>query len=423
MSRRPFAAVLAFLLLAAAARAQETRTVPPDLPAALALDTAVLKARLRPLTKAEVEAELDGWLALLREESLRISDVEVAAIESAEATEVETLNEKSVQLRAERSKLVERIDAVITSYERKGGDVEQARAYVSSVVAAPTVTGWKAARATAAAWLRSREGGLELAKRSGLALVILIAAIVLARLLAALTSRAMKRLSRTTALIREFVVKAVSRTTLALGLLSALGSLGVSMSPMLAAIGAAGLVIGLALQDTLGNLASGLMILVYRPFDTGHVVETGGASGKVAGMSLMTTTIKTFDNQILHVPNSRVWNDIITNKTASTTRRVDMTFGVSYGDDLRKTQKVLEEVVRAHAKVLEDPEPMIRVHELGESSINFIVRPWVKTDDYWEVYWDLNRAVKERFDEEDITIPFPQRDVHLFEEGVPGASA
>jgi small conductance mechanosensitive channel len=134
-------------------------------------------------------------------------------------------------------------------------------------------------------------------------------------------------------------------------------------------------------------------------------------------MSLMTTTLMTFDNQVLHVPNSRVWNDLITNKTASSTRRVDMTFGVSYGDDLQKTQSVLEEVVRAHPKVLADPEPNVRVHALADSSINFIVRPWVKTDDYWEVFWDLNRTVKERFDQEGITIPFPQRDLHMFQEG------
>jgi small conductance mechanosensitive channel len=417
MSLRPLAAVLAALILSAAAPAQEATTVPPDLSAALELDTSILKAQLRPLTKDTVALELDGWLELLRAECTRISEVEVAVIRASGEAEVEELNEERVKLRGERSKLIERVDVVIAALEAKGGDVEEARAYVSSVVAVPTVTGWRAGVATARAWLVSRDGGLELARRIGLAALILAAAWALARLLAALTARALKRLTHTTALIREFAVKSVSRLVLAFGILAALAQLGVSMTPMLAAIGAAGLVIGLALQDTLGNLASGLMILVYRPFDAGDVVETGGASGRVSGMSLMTTTLMTFDNQVLHVPNSRVWNDLITNKTASSTRRVDMTFGVSYGDDLQKTQSVLEEVVRAHPKVLADPEPNVRVHALADSSINFIVRPWVKTDDYWEVFWDLNRTVKERFDQEGITIPFPQRDLHMFQAG------
>jgi small conductance mechanosensitive channel len=158
------------------------------------------------------------------------------------------------------------------------------------------------------------------------------------------------------------------------------------------------------------------MILLYRPFDVGDVVEAGGVSGKVSHMSLVNTTFMTFDNQRLVVPNNNIWGAVITNVTAQRTRRVDLVFGISYGDDIEKAEKVLHEIVDAHEAVLDDPEPTIRLHELGESSVNFIVRPWVRTDDYWSTYWDLTKAVKKRFDEEGISIPFPQRDVHVVEQ-------
>jgi len=214
----------------------------------------------------------------------------------------------------------------------------------------------------------------------------------------------------------------VRRLTIIIGVLVALSTLGINMTPLVAAIGAAGLVIGLALQGTLGNLASGLMIMIYRPFDTGDIISTAGSLGTVDGMTLMTTAIKTFDNQTIHVPNNMIWGDVITNITANPTRRVDLKFGISYGDDIRKAREVLERIVAGHEKVLADPEPVIRLHELGDSSVNFIVRPWCRTSDYWDVYWDLTAKVKETFDEEGISIPFPQRDVHLIPANAPGVT-
>ena len=132
-------------------------------------------------------------------------------------------------------------------------------------------------------------------------------------------------------------------------------------------------------------------------------------------MNLVSTTIKTFDNQIVVVPNGKIWGGVITNVTGSSTRRVDMTFGISYSDDITKTAKILEDIVSKHELVLEDPAPVVRLHELGDSSVNFICRPWVKTADYWTVYWDVTRTVKERFDKEGVSIPFPQRDVHIYQ--------
>lgn len=177
-----------------------------------------------------------------------------------------------------------------------------------------------------------------------------------------------------------------------------------------------GFIVGFALQDTLSNFASGMMILIYRPFDVDDFVEAAGISGKVSNMSLVNTTILTFDNQTIIVPNNKIWGDVIRNVTAQKIRRVDMVFGISYGDDIPNAEKLLLDIVNAHESVLEDPEPMIRLHELGDSSVNFIVRPWVKTDDYWETYWAMiTRSVKMRFDEEGVSIPFPQRDVHLYQ--------
>ncbi len=199
-----------------------------------------------------------------------------------------------------------------------------------------------------------------------------------------------------------------------LGFLIALAQMGITLGPMLAGLGVAGFIVGFALQDTLGNFASGAMILIYRPFDVDDYVEVAGVAGFVKKMSLVSTTIATFDNQTLVVPNSKIWGDVIKNVTAQKVRRVDLKFGVSYGDDVEKVERILHAIVDEHDKVLEQPEPNIRLHEMADSSVNFIVRPWVRTEDYWDVYWDLTREVKLRFDREGITIPFPQRDVHFF---------
>jgi small conductance mechanosensitive channel len=155
------------------------------------------------------------------------------------------------------------------------------------------------------------------------------------------------------------------------------------------------------------------MIMINRPFDEGDYVLVAGLGGTVKHVSVVSTTVTTPDNQVIVIPNSKVWGDVITNVTASDTRRVDLVFGISYGDSIEQAQAVLEEVVANHPLVLKDPAPNIRVNELADSSVNFIVRPWTKTGDYWTTYWDLQRAVKEAFDANGISIPFPQTDMHL----------
>jgi small conductance mechanosensitive channel len=215
-------------------------------------------------------------------------------------------------------------------------------------------------------------------------------------------------------LLRRMVVSIVRNTIMVVGVLIALSQVGISLGPLLAGLGVVGFVVGFALQDTLSNFAAGLLILIYRPFDVEDFIEAGGVSGMVSNMSLVNTTILTFDNQTIVVPNNKIWGDVIKNVTAQAVRRIDMVFGISYTDDIPKTEKLLQEIVGAQKAVLNEPETIIRMHELAESSVNFIVRPWVNKDDYWETYWAITRAVKLRFDEEGVSIPFPQRDVHLY---------
>jgi len=221
---------------------------------------------------------------------------------------------------------------------------------------------------------------------------------------------------RVSQLLRRMIVSTAGNLVMIIGVLLAISQFGISLGPLFAGLGIAGFIIGFALQDALGNFASGLLILFYRPFDVGDVIEAGGVSGNVGQMSLVNTTINTFDNQKMVVPNNLIWQSVITNRTSQRTRRVDLMFGVSYDDDVEKVEQVLTEIVSAHESVLEDPPPSIRLHELADSSINFIVRPWVETSDYWDTYWDITKQVKIRFDEEGISIPFPQRDVHVVEQ-------
>jgi small conductance mechanosensitive channel len=217
-------------------------------------------------------------------------------------------------------------------------------------------------------------------------------------------------------LLKNILVSTSGGTVMALGILMALSQVGISLTPMLAGLGVAGFIVGFALQDSLGNFAAGAMILIYRPFDVGDLVEVPGAAGLVKKMNLVSTTITTLDNQTLVVPNSKIWGDVIKNVTAQTERRVDLEFGIAYDDDIELAERVLTEIVLGHEKVLTEPKPTIKLHTLGDSSVNFIARPWTKTEDYWDVYWDIMREVKLRFDREGISIPFPQRDVHVYSE-------
>lgn len=198
--------------------------------------------------------------------------------------------------------------------------------------------------------------------------------------------------------------------------IAAAGQLGINTTSFLTIVGAAGLAIGLALKDSLSNFASGVMLIMFRPFKIGDYVTAGGVSGSVTAVSLFNTTLHTPDNQKVIVPNSSITGNVITNVTANDTRRIDLVIGVSYDDDIKKTKTVLEDIIKADSRIFEDPACTIAVSELADSSVNFVVRPWVKTSEYWDVRFDLTEKIKMKFDEEGITIPYPQQDVHLHKE-------
>ena len=202
---------------------------------------------------------------------------------------------------------------------------------------------------------------------------------------------------------------------------ASLDQLGVDTTSMIAILGAAGLAIGLSLQDSLKNFASGVLLIVFRPFTKGNFIDAAGVMGTVEKIGIFTTTMLTVDNKEIIVPNGSIYGGNIINFSARDTRRVDMTFGVSYDDDIRKVKQILQEILDEDERILADPAPVVELMTFGDSSVNFIVRPWVKSPDYWQVLWDTNAKVKIRFDEEDITIPFPQMDVH-FDAGAESAA-
>ncbi|MGB1139778.1 MAG: mechanosensitive ion channel family protein [Halioglobus sp.] len=211
----------------------------------------------------------------------------------------------------------------------------------------------------------------------------------------------------------SFLISIIRWVLLLFVVVAALSQLGIDTTSMVALLGAAGLAIGLSLQSSLSNFASGVMLIIFRPFSKGDFVEAGAATGVVQSISIFTTTLTTPDNKVVIVPNGAILGNNITNYSAKDTRRVDMVFGISYDDDLRRAKQLLEEIVAADERILKDPEPVIALSGLADSSVNFIVRPWAKAEDYWAVLWDTTETVKLKFDEAGISIPYPQMDVHF----------
>jgi small conductance mechanosensitive channel len=205
-------------------------------------------------------------------------------------------------------------------------------------------------------------------------------------------------------------------TLMVVVLIAVASQLGINTTSFLAIVGAAGLAVGLALKDSLSNFASGVMLILFRPFRVGDAVSVAGAIGKVEKITVFTTILTTPDNQRVIIPNGNITSGVIQNITANPTRRVDLVMGIGYGDDIAKAKKVMSDIISADKRVLNDPATTIAVSELGDSSVNFVVRPWVKTEDYWNVYFDLTEKIKVAFDSEGITIPYPQRDVHMYTE-------
>ena len=258
-------------------------------------------------------------------------------------------------------------------------------------------------------------GGSLYSARIAAAIVIFVVGRWLAGHIADLFARVLERQKVELTLVR--FLKNISYYALVVAvIIAAINQLGVNTTSFLAVLGAAGLAVGLALKDSLANFAAGVMLILFRPFKVGDFVVAGGISGTVKEVAIFNTELATPDNQKMIVPNSSIMGNVITNVTANPTRRIDLVVGIGYNDDIAKAKTVLQAIVREDSRVLQDPAPQVAAAELGESSINLVVRPWVKTSDYWDVRFDLIERIKSEFDRSGLHIPFPQRDVHLFME-------
>ena len=250
----------------------------------------------------------------------------------------------------------------------------------------------------------------------GLKVVAAIVIFVVGKWLSGVLSRAVGRAmtrAKTDEILVKFVRSLVYAALLAFVVLAAIAQLGIQTTSFIAVIGAAGLAIGLALQGSLANFAAGVMMIIFRPFKVGDFIEAAGTSGVVEEIMIFSTKLKSPDNKQLYVPNGAIMSGTIVNYSAKDQRRVDMVFGCAYGDDIKQAKALLEEIVKENPLVLDDPAPTIGVLELGDNSVNFAVRPWVQTADYWDAYFQITETVKQRFDAAGLSIPFPQRDVHL----------
>ena len=253
----------------------------------------------------------------------------------------------------------------------------------------------------------------------GINIVLAIVIFVVGRMAVQLVTKLIRKLlvhANVDSILISFVSSIIKNVLLLFVIIAALDQLGVNTTSMIALLGAAGLAVGLALQSSLQNFASGVMLIIFRPFTSGDFIEAGGVSGTVEKISIFSTKMKTGDNREIIVPNGKIYGDTITNFSARDTRRIDMVFGIGYNDDIRKARDILQNLVDSDERILKDPAVKIAVSELADSSVNFIVRPWVKSDDYWPVKFDMNENVKMAFDENDISIPYPQMDVHVSKE-------
>ncbi|GHC38701.1 mechanosensitive ion channel family protein [Aidingimonas halophila] len=251
------------------------------------------------------------------------------------------------------------------------------------------------------------------------AIAIFVVGRWIAKLLHQLTVKAMKR-AETDPLIVTFIGNIFYVVLMFAVVLAAISQIGIQTTSLIAVIGAAGLAVGLALQGALANFAAGVMVVLFRPYKVGDYVEAGGVSGTVDEVQTFNTELNTPDNRRIIVPNGQMLSGAITNYSTHATRRVDLVVGVSYDDDIDTVRRVLESVVADDSRVLEDPAPNIRISALNDSSVDWIVRPWVTAADYWDVYWGMTEEIKRRFDREGIRIPFPQQDMHVYHHGNQG---
>jgi len=252
----------------------------------------------------------------------------------------------------------------------------------------------------------------------GLKVVAAIVIFIVGRWVALGVAKFIKRMmirSRVDETLVSFVRNLSYVALLAFVIIAALNQLGIQTASFIAVLGAAGLAVGLALQGSLGNFAAGVLMIIFKPFKVGDYIEGAGTAGTVEKIEIFTTQLKTPDNRTVIVPNAKMTGDNITNYTVKGTRRVDLIFGIGYGDDIDNARSIIKEIINQDKRVMKEPEPIIVLSELADSSVNLTVRAWTKVNDYWPFYFDTTEKVKKQFDAKGVTIPFPQRDVHLYE--------
>lgn len=260
------------------------------------------------------------------------------------------------------------------------------------------------------------EHGTSIGMKAVTAIVIFLVGRWLARVVTNIARKTFQR-AKMEDTLEKFLCNMLNAVLLVVVIIAAIGALGVQTTSLLAVLGAAGLAVGLALQGSLSNFASGVLIVAFRPYKVGDFIEAAGVAGTVKEVQIFTTVIHSPDNKKILVPNSQIMSGTITNYSANATRRLDLIVGCSYGDDLDKVRALLNDIVAGDERILKDPAPTVEVVALGDNSVNFVVRPWVEAANYWAVHFHIHEQVKKRFDQAGLNIPFPQRDVHLYQHG------
>jgi small conductance mechanosensitive channel len=408
----------------AARLANETLTAVDDANTSLEETSEVVTAVVQEQTQA---------IELAEKQNLEETAELVTQLAEKEAENKIIILENVNELKGERTALIDRLNVVLDELSSKLGTspegtehelVAPYRLYADAVSELELdVSDTQALKSTVWGWMASDVGGVRLLSNMTKFLVTVLAFWILGMLLGKITDKALGMTRVTAELTRSVLVRSVRRATYLIGIVAGLSAAGFNVGPILAVVGAAGFVVAFALQNTLSNFASGIMLMIYRPFDVGDIIEVSGIRGVARSMNLVSTTVSTMDNQLLVVPNNSIWGNIITNITGSDTRRVDMLFGIDYDDDIDEALRILGEIVMAHPLVLDVPEPVVEVRELGEFTVNIICRPWTKTENYTAVRRDVTRSCKDRFDEAGFINPYPRRIIQVTGDAAPGGGA
>ena len=381
-----------------------------------------LRQMLRPLRATELSEVTQGWQRTLQENVQQSVDLGLS-LKGLDADETANVRKQLIKVKDNRVLILKKYSSVLQAWTRKGASAEETkpyRDYLSALTAEKihTTDSWTLIE-DGVHWSFSKNGGLDFIKRIATILLSILGMRVAAGFLRRMTHKALNGRSGLSRALKNFVPKVVYWGTFVVGLLFLLSGLGFFLGPILTVFGGLSIVVVFAMQEALGNLAAGLMIMVFKPFDFGDYVEVSGTAGIVHEMSLISTTIRTFDNKFIIIPNSKIQGDVITNVNLATTRRVDMVFRIGYEDDVEKAKALLMDLCTGHDKVLNDPPPSVFMAAISDSSVNLNCRPWVLTDDYWTVHWDLIDQGKKAFDAEGISTPLPQQEVHIVERTSP----